>query len=345
MKTKKIFFVLVFLISLASFSQKFNTPVDYLSYISNEQQAIAKNTWKYTKSIAHSKSARKIDATRKNLIKSIQLAKKNITALKEGYNGDVDYKNVVVDYLTVSENLISQDYAKIVDMQEVAEQSYDFMEAYIMTKDLVNKKIEEENDKVTVAQKSFALKYNITLQESQSDLSEKMKISNEVFKYQNELYLIFFKCNITDVMLASSVQAKDIAAIQQNASSLIAFADEGLNKLKTIESFKKDNSFKESTIKTLEMYKKIGEEYPPKVVEFFMFNSKFEETRTALERKSAKERTKNEVDDFNKMVNDVNKKINDFNTLNTSVINEKNKGIIAWNTSSEKFISKHVPND
>lgn len=345
MKIKKLLTALCLLLTLSGFSQKFDTPVAYLSYISKEQQNIANNTWKYTKSIAHSKSARKIEATRKNLIKSIQLAKKNISALKDGYNGDVDYKNVVVDYLTVSENLISQDYAKIVDMQEVAEQSYDFMEAYIMTKDLVNKKIAEENDKVTVAQKSFALKYNITLQETQSDLAEKMKISNEVFKYQNELYLIFFKCNITDVMLSSSIQKKDIAAIQQNASSLVAFAEEGLNKLKTIESFKNDNSFKNSTIKTLEMYKKIGEEYPPKVIDFFMFNSKFEETRTALERKSAKERTKSEVDSFNKMVNEVNKKINDFNTLNTNSVNEKNKGIIDWNTSSEKFISKHVPND
>lgn len=345
MKNRKALFIVFFIFTLHSFSQEFSTPVDYLSYISKEQQDITKNMWKYTKSIAHSKSARKIDATRKNLIKSIQSAKKNISNLKEGYKGDVEYKDEVINYLSFSENMVSQDYSKIVDMQEVAEQSYDFMEAYIMTKDLVNKKMADEYDKVTVAQKSFALKYHISLQDSESDLAKKMKLSNEVFQYQNEIYLIFFKCNITDALLSTSVQNKDIAAIQQNANSLMTYTDEGLNKLKTIAAYKNDNSLKSNTIKTLEIYKKVGEEYAPKVIDFYMFNTKFEETKTAMDRKSAKERTKEDVDNFNKMVKEVNVKINDFNTLNINFINEKNKSIIEWNNASEKFISKHVPND
>ncbi|VXB73228.1 conserved exported hypothetical protein [Flavobacterium sp. 9AF] len=345
MSFKKSFFLILFFITLNSFSQNIATPIDYLSYISKEQQNIAKNMWKYTKSVAHSKSARKIDATRKSLLNSIQLAKKNISGLKEGYKSDIEYRDVVINYLIFSENMISQDYSKIIDMQEVAEQSYDFMEAFIMTKDLVNQKMAEEYEKVDVAQKSFALKYNIILNDSESDIAKKMKISNEVFQYQNETYLIFFKCNITDALLLASVQKKDIAAIQQNSSTLSSYVDEGLEKLKTMNSYNNDASLKNITIKTLEMYKKTNEEYVPNVIDFYMFNTKFHETKTALESKSAKERTKEEVDNFNKMVNDVNKKINDFNNLNVQIINQKNKTIAEWNATSEKFISKHVPND
>ena len=65
-----------------------------------------------------------------------------------------EYKNQLLAYLSISEKHINEEYDKIIDMQEVAEQSYDYMEAYIMTRDLVNAKINEEVDKLNANQKS-----------------------------------------------------------------------------------------------------------------------------------------------------------------------------------------------
>jgi hypothetical protein len=139
--------ILFFLFATTSKAQDFKTPVDYLNYIGKETDIISRTTWKYTTTVAHTKNARRIDATRKSLIKSIQNATKKIEALKDGYKGDVEYKDQLLAYLSISEKQINEEYDKIIDMQEVAEQSYDYMEAYIMTRDLVNEKINFEVDK------------------------------------------------------------------------------------------------------------------------------------------------------------------------------------------------------
>ena len=342
---KLLFASTLFLLSTIALAQDFNTPVAYLEYINKQESEISKNMWKYTKTIAHSKSARKIDATRKNLVKTIQNAKNNISKIKDGYKGDIVYRDQVVKYLSVSEIIINEEYSKIVDMQEVAEQSYDFMEAYIMTRDLVNKKMDDEHQILAAGQKEFAKKYNITLTESDSELSKKMKLSNEVFAYHTEFYLIFFKCNITDLMLSKAIEQKDIASIQQNASSLFAYAEEGLQKLNQKQPYKNDKVLIETTKKSMELYQKTATEYATAVIDFFMFNTKFEEAKTSLERKKPNERTKEEVDNYNVMVKEINKKINDYNKINTKFVQEKNNMINQWNTTGDQFISRYVPND
>jgi hypothetical protein len=153
----------------------------------------------------------------------------------------------MITYLTISENHINKEYDKIIDMQEVAEQSYDYMEAYILARDMVKERINSEVDKLNANQKTFANKYVIQISESNSELSKKMKISNEVFENQTQLYLIFFKTNITDANLMKATQAKDLLAIQQNAAALQQFVEEGLLKLKTFQAYKNDPSLVNAT--------------------------------------------------------------------------------------------------
>ncbi|MFM2213010.1 MAG: hypothetical protein RL427_273 [Bacteroidota bacterium] len=344
MKVKTVTIIL-FLLSLSIHAQEFKTPVDYLSYMGKEQDNTTKSMWKYTLAVAHSKNARKIDNTRKQLIKSIQTASKKISTLKDGYKGDVEYRNKVVDFLSISEKSINEEYDKIIDMQEVAEQSYDAMEAYIMMRDKVNEKIDSEFQKVNLAQKEFALKYHITLNEDTSEIGKKMKISNEVFDYHTQLYLLFFKANITDLNLSAAIEKKDIGTIQQNNNALTQYAEEGLEKLKTLKPFGGDNTMVIATKKALEYYKKQSLQYTPKVLEFLMFNEKFEAAKKSLESKTDKDRTKEEIDNYNTMVKQVNKEIDNYNKLNNSFFQEKNTAIDSWNMTGENFISSHVPAD
>ncbi|WP_396194212.1 hypothetical protein [Flavobacterium sp.] len=339
----RLFLVLFFCISFSLNAQEFKTPVEYLNYIGKEQENISRSMWKYTSAVAHSKSARRIDNTRKLLVKSIQTASKKIAALKDGYKGDIEYRNQTLEYLSISEKNINEEYDKIIDMQEVAEQSYDAMEAYIMTRDLVNKKIDAENEKAELAQKNFCAKYNITLSENTSELGQKIKISNEVFAYHTELYLIFFKANITDLYLSNAIEKNDIGGIQQNATTLIQYADEGLEKLKSIKPFGSDNSMVLITKKALEFYKKQGQQFAPKIVEFMMFNEKFENAKKSLESKADKDRTNEEIDNYNAMVKQVNKEIDNYNKINGVNFQEKNAIINQWNTTGDTFISTHVP--
>lgn len=338
-----LLFVLFISCSISAFAQDFKTPSEYLTFLGKESNTIQQSTWKYTKAVAHSKSARKIDATRKTLIKSIQTASKKISGLKNGYKGDIEYRDQLLNYYSLMEKYINEDYDKIINMQEVAEQSYDFMEAYITARDLVNEKINAEVDKVNAAQKVFGNKYGITITDDQSELGKKMEISNQVFAHQSEMYLIFFKVYITDINLSKAIQAKDISTIQQTASSLELFANEGLDKLKTAKAYKNDPLLINATKKTLEFYKKEALELVPATTDFLMLNQKMEDSKKSMDSKSAA--SKEEVANYNKMVGEVNKALGNYNKLNTKFFNDKNASITAWNTASESFVTKHVPKD
>ena len=344
MKTFLTAFVF-FLIATLSNAQEFKTPVDYLNYIGKETDIISKSTWKYTTTVAHTKNARRIDANRKALIKSIQNATKKIEALKDGYKGDVEYRDQLLAYLSISEKQINQEYEKIIDMQEVAEQSYDEMEAYIMTRDLVNKKINEEIEKLNANQKIFANKYNIQIGEDTSELGKKMKLSNEVFENQTQLYLIFFKVNYTESVLSKAIESNDISAIQQNSNALEQYSNEGMEKLKTFKPFKNDMSLVLATKKVLEFTKKEALELAPTTVSFMMLNQKFQESKKVIDNKSASSRTKEEVDNFNKLVNEVNNEVGNYNkTINKFNVDRSNV-INNWNVTSDNFIAKYVPID
>lgn len=341
---KKLTLLLV-LATMNLVAQDFKTPVDYLSYLGKEQQTIARSTWKYTSAVAHSTSGRRIEATRKQLVKSIQVASKKIEALKNGYKGDVEFRDKVLNYLYFAEKNINEEYSKIIDMQDVAQQSYDFMEAYIMTRDLVNKKLDEELEKVKVAQSEFAQKYNVKMSEEETALGKKIKISNEVFDYHSVLYLVFFKVNITDFNLSNAIEKKDLVAIEQNASSLSKYADGGLEKIKTISKYNNDGSLLDEAKKALLFYKKVAEEHTPKVVAYLMFYDKFENAKKTLEAKSESDRTKEEVDNYNTMVKQINKEIANYNKLSNSNFQDKTNTINSWNAVADDFIARHVPQD
>lgn len=337
--------LLLFAVNMTLSAQEFKSPVDYLTFIEKEQSLISKSTWKYTTAVAHSKSARRIDNTRKQLVKSIDVAQKKISALKEGYKGDVAYKDQVLQYMDICKKNLNEEYDKLIDMQEVAEQSYDAMEAYLVMRDLINEKLDAENEKVNNAFNSFALKYNITITEGNSELAKKIKLSNEVFDYHTALYLIFFKVSFTDVNLDNAIKNKDLSAIQQNANTLTQYADEGLEKLKAIKPYQGDSSMITITKKALEFYKKEAQQYVPKMIDFIMFNDKFENAKKTLEAKKANDRSKEEIENYNAMVKQVNKEIDTYNKLNTVNFQEKNTMLNDWNNSGEKFISSHVPVD
>ena len=324
----KFTFLLFFVLTTSINAQEFKSASDYLTFIGNETDIISRSTWKYTSAVAHSKSARKIDVTRKALVKSIQNASKKISTVKDGFKGDTDYKDQILSYLSISESLINQDYEKIIDMQEVAEQSYDYMEAYILARDLVNQKINQEVDK---------------LNDNDSELSKKIKISNEVFENHTQMYLIFFKVNFTETNLMKAVENKDLNAIQQNANALENYSNEGLEKIKTFKAFKNDILLVNATKKVLEFTKKEALEFTPNVISFMMLNQKFDENKLTMDNKSEKSRTKEEVDDFNKLVNELNKEVGNYNKLNNKYNSDRKIAINNWNQTGDLFISKHVP--
>jgi hypothetical protein len=341
MKTK-ITLILLF-ITLAISAQSFKTAIDYLEFIQKREKVIVKSNWKYTKAVAHSKNTKNIRQKRNVLIRSVIKAILSIERAK-GFEGD-DYKNQVLKNLRFNKSVLEDDYSKIIDMKEVAEQSYDLMEAYFLTRELAEKKMAEMQVISETNFNKFCEKHNIQVVKSYSDLSKKMKISNEVFKHYNKMYLIFFKVQINEIYLMKALNDKNVGTIQQNANALIEFAKEGLEALKTVEVYKNDTSLVEATKKSFEFYFDEAKNQIPKLTNFLILNEDFEVIKKTIDKTPQNKRTKKQVDAYNAKVKEINKAVKLSNKTNAELNTKRNNITNLVNTTNENFLSKHIPND
>lgn len=330
-------------LSLTTYSQSFNSAIEYLNFVGEQQEGISKKMWKYTKAIAHSKSDRSIENKRQSLVKTIDRAMGKIRKAS-GYDGK-DFKNQLLKRLQFNKNLLNDDYAKIIDMKMVAEQSYDAMEAYMMAQELADKKMEEIQEEYEANFNLFAQKHNINIIESESDLGKKMKISNTVFKYYKKMYLIYFKVYINEIYLMDAIGKSDVSAIQQSANALSESAKEGLEILKTEAPFKKDKTILMATQKAFGFFKDEAENKVPIMVDFLVLSEDFENIKKTLEKTPERKRTQKQIDDYNQKIKDYNKGVKDYNTVNTDLNKRRAMVIEKLNVTNQNFLSRHIPND
>ena len=339
--------ILLLLFSISSSqttnAQQFKNALQYLEFVSGEQEIVTRNTWKYTKAIAHSKSDRTVDSKRKTLIKSIERAQMKIEKA-QAFEGD-EFKQNVLNNLELNKNLLQQDYEKIIDMKAVAEQSYDLMEAYMLAQELADEKMTKAQQEYEMHYYAYARKHNINIIESETDLGKKMQISSDVFDHYNELYLTFFKVNMNEVYLYEAIERNDISAIEQSSNALSESAAEGLAKLDTITLYKKDRMLVDATRKTFEFYLDEANNQVPKLTDFLILNEEFEAIRAQLENTPKKKQTKAQIDAYNEKVPQINKAVDEYNRTNT-LLNKKRQQVIGGlNSSYERFLAKHIPKE
>ena len=146
---KQLYFVIFssLVLSLSAAAQDYNIPVEYMNEISKQRENISKKFMAYVSASAHNKKEKKVEALRAKLLDEVQEARMNISGMPS-FKGDKSYRDTTVNFMKLYYNVLNEDYSKIINMEEIAEQSYDAMEAYMMAQELVNKKLEEGNEKM-----------------------------------------------------------------------------------------------------------------------------------------------------------------------------------------------------
>lgn len=322
-------------------AQKFDNAGAYLDFIGKEFKQVSSEMWDYTSAAAHGKSARTVENKRKEIVSQIT---KSITKIKAlpGYGGSTAYRDSVVAYLQLNKLVLNEDYAKIVDMEEVAEKSYDAMEAYMLAKEMADDKQELASEMLDAEEKKFALANNINLVESKDKISKKLQEAGKVYKYYNVVYLIFFKSYKQEVYLIDAQNKGDFNAMEQNKNALSQSSIQGKDKLSKVKDYKGDNSVKSACMEMLNFYEKEAAKYND-ISNYYIQKEKFEKIKTSFDSKSQSQRTKSDVDQFNSAVNDFNNATNKYNTLNQELNQNRNKLLARWNDSSDKLIDKFVP--
>ena len=81
----------------------------------------------------------------------------------------------------------------------------------------------------------------------------------------------------------------------------------------------------------------------PEQIDYFLKNENFEKLKNAFEAKSAKDRTKKEVEVFNNGVEELNKATNIYNNTNKKLSIGRNEANKSWNEAEKTFADNHMP--
>lgn len=322
-------------------AQLFETAAQYMDHIGKVNEETTVKYLVYLSAVSHGKSARKVEKRRVEVVNSISYSRYAVMGMPP-WKGDKSYRDSAAGYLKMLYNVFNEDYGKIVNMEEIAEQSYDGMEAYLLAQEKAQEKLSEAHDRLREAQKQFAAKNNINLLINETEIDRKAKIVNEVMGHCNEVYLVFFKCYKQEAYLMDAISKKNLVSIEQSVSSLKKFADEGDSKLKKMKGYNGDNSLIAAGMKMMDYYRSVVARGQV-ITDYFLKEEEFNKIKKQFESKPNSKRTQQDIDQYNKAVNDINAALGKFNSSMTEMNKQGVSALNDWNKTYNKYMDEHMP--
>ena len=322
-------------------AQNFTDAVSYLNHIGNQYTMVSNDLMSYTSAASHGKSARKVEKKRAELMQSMKEAILNVKKVKP-FKGGASLRDSVISYFQISGIVLNQDYGKIVNMEEVAEQSYDKMEAYMLAKELADQKLQEAFQKADNEYREFAKVNNITLVETSSKLRNKLEETDNVTKYHNIIYLIFFKSYKDEAYFMDALNKADLNALEQTKNAMFTSSTEGLKKMSPIPAYQGDKTLKVACDRILEFYK-LESAKTNELSDYYLKKESFEKIKKAFDAKRPNERKNEDIDNFNKAVNESNAAVAKFNQVNNELNKKRTVALNFWNKASDDFLDNHIP--
>ncbi len=337
------FLLFTFYFSLRSHAQVIENAGDYMTAMSNAQVEMDQKYMAYISASAHSRRARKIEKLRTQALESIDNAKFKTIDLPK-YKGDNALRQASIDYIQFCYRIFNEDYTKIVNMEEIAEQSVDQMQAFLLLEEKASEKLHEASENLSRAEKDFAVKYSVNLVDTKNELTDKMGTAGKVNRYCDRIYIIFFKCNWEDGQLFNALNAHKLNDAEQARNSLIGFCKEGLEALKidSLRSFQGNPTLAAGCRDALQFYSSMAQNDIPKLMDFYLKEENFDKIKKSLDAKGSN-KTKEDVDQYNKSVKDINTSVNNFNQLNQD-LNKRRQDVVAnWETAEKSFRDDLIP--
>ena len=339
---RSIVLIPVFLLCFSfSANAQYENAGQYLDNINKLSESLTAKYLAYLSAVSHGKSARKVEKRRIEVVDAIGNTRSEVMGMPP-WKGDRTLKDTTVAYLKLLNIVFNEDYSKIVNMEEIAEQSYDAMEAYLLAQEKAYEKLNLAGDKKHEMQKKFAEKNNITLIENESELEAKSKIVNEVMDHTNAVYLIFFKAYKQEAYLMEAVGKKNLVSLEQNINSLKKVAAEGIVKLRDLKGYSNDGSLIAACRRMMDYYD--AEAAKGSVMtDYLLKEENFTKVKKQFDAKPAGKRTQQDIDQFNNAVNDINSSMKVFNTLMTDINKQANAALNDWNKTYNKYLDTYIP--
>src|ERR1700722_1615497 len=272
------YLLILFASVIFSNAQNTENAGDYISAVNKARGDMDAKYMQYLSAAAHGRRARKVEKLRQQVLDNITQSRYNTIDLPK-YKGDNTLRQGSIDYIQLCYRVFNEDYKKIVDVEELAEQSVDEMKAYILLQEKVSEKLEDASKDLDKTTKTFASKYNVTLIEDLSPLGEKMKTAGRLNKYVNSVYILFYKCNWEDNQIVNAMNTKKVNDIEQARNALAHYANDGLQALDTLRTFDGDPSLANACRQALEFYKTMSEKDMAQLSDYYLKQEEFEKSK------------------------------------------------------------------
>jgi hypothetical protein len=302
---------------------------------------LKKANFDYMQSITKMRRARAVERKRQELLKVIQ---ENRDFFKNSgpFQGDSTLKSELIRYLDLVYIVLKQDFDKILDMEDIAAQSYDQAEAHQLALDLAVGKMRASFDVLKKADNDFFKKYRIAIKDEKDELVLKMEKANKAIDYFNDIHRIFYKANKEEFYAKEAIEHKDVAGLEQHAMTLVSFSEEGLKQLKEKKGYEGDDELILDATKLLEFYRNEGLVTCQANVDFNLKSDNVMDAGKKFRSIKEGDRKKEDVDRYNEAVNSYNKAVKEINKINKDSYKTHNKLLKLWNKQTEKFFKKHA---
>jgi len=325
-----------------SIGQSKKDPAAYMEFIGDRYAELSLEFYKYMSAVAHSHNGRKIERKRQQLLATSWDTYTTVRTMST-FKGDRALRDSAATYLRISHRVLKEDYDKILNLEVIAERSYDDMEAYIMAQKEARNKLDISNVRMLAEQKKFAAKHRMTLTSIEDELYDRMKQTNSVLSYLNMVYLTFFKSHKQEIYLLEALSAKDEKALEQNRNMLKAYVLSGTEQLESIGSFRRDASLKNACIQLHEFYMRECKTDVDRMIKYIHAEKDFEREKVFFDQLSKEERNEVQVNVYNAAVRKLNEAANQFNTTSQDLHEERTRLNTAWKLAYEQFLSNHIP--
>jgi hypothetical protein len=335
--------ILIFFLTSKTYGQVIENAGDYMTAMSNAQVEMDQKYMAYISASAHSRRARKVEKLRVQALESIDNARYKTMALPK-YKGDNVLRQASVDYIQFCYRIFNDDYSKIVNMEEIAEQSVDQMQAFLLLEEKASEKLQEASEGLRKAERDFASKYGVNLVDTKNELTDKMGTAGKVNNYCDRIYIVFFKCNWEDGQLFNALNAHKLNDAEQARNSMIGLAKEGLEALKadSLRTFDGNPSLSSSCREALLFYNSMAQNDIPKLTDFYLKEENFDKIKKSLGAKGSN-KTKEDVEQYNKAVKDINVNVISFNQLNQDLNKRRQEVVQNWENSEKSFRDEIMP--
>jgi hypothetical protein len=288
-------------------AQDLKTAGAYSDFVVGELNKITAKNVAYISKSVHSDNDRKIEQKRQEVITQIASSYDQIAKIP-GFNNDTRFRDDALEVLKLLKESYEVDFKEADDLEKTSQDTYELLEAYYKVRDKGEKKMDLAYKNLHKAHQSFAKSNNITLVESESDVSKMVEIIGQLNEYQRKISLAHFKADKANAAFWEASNAQNATTMESKRKALLAAATESLTKMGAIGAFRNDASYINSAKALLNFYKG-------------MATNQYNELTKITAKKD--KLTQAEVDKANKIINDYNTKsqklVKQFNESNAAL--------------------------